>query len=366
MVADTVREVSAGVSLIPLSFPGPLRSVNVYLIESRGERALVDAGWEFAGAGAWDELVEALRALGVPPRAGALQRLVLTHIHPDHVGMAERIKHTYGCRILMHGYERVFLKPRYHSPQGLLEHMAEWLDMNGVPDGELQALRDASLAMTGARFPDPDETLRGGETLPVGSQRWRVLWTPGHAAGHICLYEPAAGLLITGDHVLPGETPNISLHPQTTPNPLADFVDSLRAVRRLPVTLALPGHGDPFSDLAARVDQTLSHHRQRLQAIQAVLGPQPKTTWEVALSLRWTSRQVRFESLDVWNRRLALLETLAHLEYLRAPGWAAHACVDPGYSGDPAGEGGVRKEFSDGVMHYYVEATMESPTDDLS
>lgn len=363
-MAQTVREVAAGVYLIPLSFPGPLGSVNVYLIEGGGERALVDAGWEFAGAGAWDELVEALRDLGVLPQVGALQHLVLTHIHPDHVGMAERIKQTYGCRILMHGYEQVFLEPRYHSPQGLLEHMAKWLDMNGVPGEELRALRDASLAMTGTRFPDPDERLRGGETLAVGSQLWRVLWTPGHATGHICLYEPAAGLLITGDHVLPGETPNISLHPQTTPNPLADFVDSLRAVRRLPVTLALPGHGEPFPDLATRVDQTLSHHRQRLEAIQAVLGPQPKTAWEVASSLRWTSRQVTFESLDVWNRRLALLETMAHLEYLRAPGGVGQSRLGAGSSGDPLVGGGVRKEFSGGVMRYYVEAPTEGTTGD--
>lgn len=311
-----VSEVYPGIFRIPLPMPGPLREVHVYLIKGDRGHLLIDGGWDTPDN--WEMLWHSLIEAGIDLAPGAIGRLLITHVHVDHIGMASRVRSTFGAEILMHAYEQVFLEPRYSEPQSLLATMNQWLKINGVPDDHLARLRDASLAFTGHEMPGPDVTLNGAEVVAVGPYRWQVIWTPGHSPGHVCLYEPDHQLLITGDHILPNQTPNMSLHPQSTPNPLADYLDSLVYLRELPIKLALPGHGDPFSDVRQRVDHTVEHHHRRLEELrQALQDHGPMTAWQAAHHVRWSGGRRKFEEFDMWNQRLALLETLAHLEYLR-------------------------------------------------
>lgn len=326
--------VYPGIFRIAVPMPGPLVSTNCYLIESEAGHLLIDAGW--SSDTAWQTLWRGLEAAGVKVAPGCIDRLLITHVHIDHIGMAGRIKEAFGARVLMHSYEQALLEPRYVEPKLLLGQMTEWLKSNGVPESALAELRDVSLPLTGKLIAKPDQTLNGGETLFAGAYRWQVIWTPGHSSGHICLYEPEHQVLITGDHILPGQTPNISLHPQSTPNPLADYLDSLEQIRHLPVKLILPGHGEPFADLPGWLAHTAEHHQRRLDALRAALQQGRKSAWDAAAALRWTRNRCQIEELDEWNQRLALLETLSHLEYLRL-------------------SDGIRKDFRGGVARYFIK-----------
>jgi len=155
--------------------------------------------------------------------------------------------------------------------------------------------------------------LDGAELVGMGNHTLRVEWTPGHSPGHVCLHEAPTGLLFAGDHVLPELSPNIGLHPQSTPDPLHDYLQGLKRMAALAPKLVLPAHGRPFSDIAGRVDALVSHHARRLDQILEIVGRQEKSGWQVAVEL-WGPRE------NLYEKRLALQEGLAHLQALAVEG----------------------------------------------
>jgi glyoxylase-like metal-dependent hydrolase (beta-lactamase superfamily II) len=154
-----------------------------------------------------------------------------------------------------------------------------------------------------------------------------ALHTPGHSPGHVCFYERTQRLLISGDHVLPRISPNISVHAQQQGNPLAEFLDALRRVRALEVDEVLPAHEWRFRGLQERVDQILEHHHARLDEAEAALRATPGLTcWEATRRLSW-SRD--WEHIKGFMRRAAVGETLAHLVLLESAGRARSEPGDP-------------------------------------
>jgi glyoxylase-like metal-dependent hydrolase (beta-lactamase superfamily II) len=156
---------------------------------------------------------------------------------------------------------------------------------------------------------EPSVQLDGAESLPMGRRRLRVEWTPGHSPGHICLYDREDELLFAGDTLLPDLSPNIGLHPQSTPDPLHEYLDGLRRLAAYEPKLILPSHGRPFTDAPARVKVLEAHHKRRLDQIVEIVGQGKQTGWEVALEL-WGPRE------NFYEKRLALQEALAHLQAL--------------------------------------------------
>jgi glyoxylase-like metal-dependent hydrolase (beta-lactamase superfamily II) len=154
-----------------------------------------------------------------------------------------------------------------------------------------------------------------GEAITLAGEQYRVIWTPGHSDGHICLFRERDGVFIAADHVLPRITPNIGLYSEKDRrNPLGDYLASLKKVERLPASIVLPGHGEPFSDLAGRVREILAHHEEREAQILALLDPRPQHAYGIAEQLfghRWENSEAR---------RMAVAETLSHLEYMRYTG----------------------------------------------
>jgi glyoxylase-like metal-dependent hydrolase (beta-lactamase superfamily II) len=165
----------------------------------------------------------------------------------------------------------------------------------------------------------PDAILHGGETISTGMFTFEVMWTPGHSPGHVCLYEPAQKVLIAGDHILPTITPNISLHPQSVDNPLGRYIDSLNRMKTLDVRLILPGHDKPFTNLVPRIDEILRHHEQRNREILAAVRDEPKTAFQIAMEVTW-GVSARWQDLPNFHKRMAIFETLAHLEWITAGG----------------------------------------------
>ena len=306
------KEVLSGLYQLKVPIPNnPIGYVLPYLIPGDDGYTLVDSGWNTPEAFA--ALEAELKEVGVS--FDKIKRLLVTHVHPDHYGLAGRIKEICGAEIIIHQRERDFIRSRYRQPEQLLERMATWLTENGVPKDEMPELQQSSMpARAYVVAVEPDTVLWGGETLDFGMYRFEVYWTPGHSPGHICFYERAQRVLLTGDHVLPTVTPNVSLHPQQQGNPLGDYLASLERLMPLEVEEVLPAHEYSFKDLQGRLTEIVEHHDTRLDEMLAIVGDVGATAYDVASGIVWTTGT--FDSFSHWTRRAAISETLAHLEYM--------------------------------------------------
>ena len=304
-------EVRSGLFQLKVPIPNnPLGWVLPYLVPGDDGYTLIDSGWNTPDA--FDALEEELRAAGVT--FDRIKRLIVTHVHPDHYGLAGRIKEACGAEVIMHQREQDFIRSRYREPEQLLERMAAWLIENGVPRDEMQDLQQSSMPARSFVVPaEPDSVLWGGETLDFGLFKFEVYWTPGHSPGHLCFYEREKRIILTGDHVLPTITPNVSLHPQQMGNPLGDYLASLRRLEPLEVDDVLPAHEYAFTDLQGRLAEIVHHHELRLDEMLGIIGDGGATAYEVAAGVVWTTGT--FDTFSHWMRRAAISETLAHLEY---------------------------------------------------
>jgi len=328
-------ELLPGVWRLPLPLrDSPLGHVNTYLVRADDGYLLVDCGWDTADT--LEALEGHLRALDIPIED--VRHLVITHIHPDHYGLAGRLRELTRADLTFHRLERLYIEERYGTADELLSEMHEWLRLNGTPAAELDRLNRGSMGMLErVKVAFPDRTLDGGEEITCGRFAFRVLWTPGHSAGHICLYDAQHKVLLSGDHVLPHITPSVGLHVRTTSNPLADYLDSLRLIGRLEAELVLPGHGEPFHGLPERTDALLAHHQRRLDEIVELLSKEPErllTGYVIASRMNWSRRRT-WDDLSGFERRLAVTEALAHIELLDARGL-------------------VQKRFAEGEISYFV------------
>ena len=328
---ETKHPVQIMDGLLQLKVPipnNPLGWVLPYLIEGRDGWTLVDSGWNVPEA--WDALEQQLHDAGVG--FGKLKTLLVTHIHPDHYGLAGRVKERSGAKVIIHQRERDLIRSRYRNPDQLLATMGDWLIMHGVPRDSMQDLKESAMPVRAYVDPvEPDEVVWGGERLPIGRFEFEVWWTPGHSPGHICFLERAQKFILTGDHVLPTITPNISLHPQQQGNPLGDYIASLERLEDLDVKTVLPAHEYTFEDLRGRLRQIEVHHKERLEEMITVIGRSPRTAYYVASKVKWATGS--FDTFSFWMQRAAIGETLSHLDYLVI-------------------EGGLAKFMEDGVQYY--------------
>ncbi|MGB9886388.1 MAG: MBL fold metallo-hydrolase [Moorellales bacterium] len=293
----------------------PLDYVMSYLIKSKNGCTIIDVGWDTPESlSAWERQLDQL-GLGLED----IRQVIITHLHPDHYGLAGKLRQISGAEIVMSAPEAEQLSARYENYQHLLEEVADFLRRNGVPAEEVPALQSASLpALEWVVRARPDKVVEEGDVLEAGPLRLQVLYTPGHTRGHICLYAVQERLLFSGDHVLPTITPNVSLNPQSSANPLGDYLQALSRIEELEVNLVLPAHEFAFSNLAERVREIQEHHRRRLDEILGLLEGEPKTAYAIACRVTWDAGP--WDTLSNWNRRAAVMETLAHLEYLRHEG----------------------------------------------
>jgi glyoxylase-like metal-dependent hydrolase (beta-lactamase superfamily II) len=293
---------------LPLPFPSP-RWVNAYAIEGADGVVLIDCGvdWE-AGHQALDE---GLAAVGVD--RSAVTTLVVSHLHPDHVGMAPRLVEELGCRLVMHR-RAADLVDRYNDTPGLERRMRALAVRHGVPPADREAFGRVGPRPDYMPFVEPpDVVVEDGDEIHVdASRRLAVLHTPGHEPSHICLVDTRTGILFSGDHVLPRITPVI-MYDEDEEDVLGDYLASLRRLVDLHVGLTYPAHGTIVERGTLRAEQILLHHDRRLAGMVEVVERGPTTAWHVM-------GEVYRPHLGPLEQRLALRETISHLEHLRLAG----------------------------------------------
>lgn len=321
---ERVDELAPGVLRVqlPIDMPG-LGHVNAYVLVDERGAAVVDPG--LPGPDAWKALVHRLGLAGLQLRD--IHTVVVTHAHPDHYGNAGKLADAADAEVVTHAAFRLWWKPDACDAH---IHDVDPDDVAGgnpfdrpTPWGTASfnsqfRKRMEDLDETEFRHPRPTRRLRDGDRIVLAGREWQAVHTPGHTLDHLCLHDPEAGLLLSGDHVLPTITPHIS-GMGTGRDPLKLFVDSLDRVAQLPeATTALPAHGHPFTDLRGRVEAIKRHHDERLDKLRAALATGPSSVVDLSHEL--------FRS-DHWGP-MAESETYAHLEHLRLTGELAHSRRD--------------------------------------
>lgn len=294
-----------------------------YMVKAGSDVLLVDCGWNTDQA--YAALEEGMREHGTHP--SEIRQLVITHIHPDHYGMAGRLKRLADCEIVIHEKDAAVIADRYFGPKGLTEEMSTFMSSHGVPPLQSPDMARGSMNMLDRVSPVPPDTeVKGGEVYQVGDFDFELIWTPGHSPGHICLYEPNRKVLLTGDHILPTITPNVSIHMQTSGSPLGDYMRSLRKLIDLDVDYVLPAHEFNITDLKKRIIEIEEHHDIRLDEMWNCVDKGGSTAWEVAARVKWATGMLA--DFEPFMQRSAVGETIAHLEFLFESGRLAKVYRD--------------------------------------
>jgi glyoxylase-like metal-dependent hydrolase (beta-lactamase superfamily II) len=297
----------------PIGLHG-IESVNVYVLADSDRVTLVDCGvWRADGD---DDGLSALER-GLEDAGYALRdvsRIVVTHAHIDHYGLAGRLLELTGAELWMHAMTDLDTE-KYRHPDTAMARRRDTYADHGLPEPEVSELAQSLEVWLPYLHSvvEASKRLRGGERIPIGGREWEVIHTPGHSYGHICLHSAEAGVVFSGDHLLPGVTPPVTFERGFDADPLRSYLGSLQSIAERDPALVLPGHGRPFGDCVRRIEAITRSKMRRLDAIEAAIRERPRTVAEIADKL-FNRAVLRFE------RNFALAETLAHIAYLRWSG----------------------------------------------
>ncbi|MHB8470677.1 MAG: MBL fold metallo-hydrolase [Gaiellaceae bacterium] len=296
----TPTELEPGILRTTLPLPtGPMH-VHTYFLRGGDGYLLVDTGLGLMET-PWDAILALLDA--------PVTRIFITHMHPDHVGGAEAAAAATGAPVFQGRVDYAQCELVWGT-EDWPERIAEWFLQHGVSPETAEELIDSGHVFADfVRFAwnptlvDPGDEVDG----------WRVLALPGHADGHLCLHRD--DVLIAGDVILTPITPAVGLYPESRPDPLGDYLDSLARIAELAPRVAYSGHGAAVLDAPARAVVIAEHHARRLDRTRAALGDAPRTGFDV-------SHDLFGADLPPITRRFAVAETLSHLERLVVAGRA--------------------------------------------
>jgi glyoxylase-like metal-dependent hydrolase (beta-lactamase superfamily II) len=308
---DSPSPQNLGNGIYQIPAPLPFKSppfVNCYVIESGDGLLMLDCGTD------WDTGRDAIRAgfVSLGLEEAAVHTLVVSHLHLDHVGMAGRMIDEVGCEFVMH--ERAEkLVDSYNDTPGYVARLGELAQSHGVPGSVMEKIAAYPRPDYMPQIPKPTRMVVDGEDLDLGKGRsLSVIHTPGHEPAHICLRDSKTGITFSGDHVLPRISPVI-MYDGVLDDPLGDYLNSLQKLINMGIGLTYPAHGSIVDQGDERARQILLHHDRRLLDMAELVRSEDTTAWEVMVkSFR--------PNLEPLQARLAFLETISHLEHLRATG----------------------------------------------
>lgn len=308
-------EVAPGVRWLRMPLHGSLGFINVWALEDGEGWTIVDTGM------ATRETSQAWRTAFKDSLEGRpITRVIVTHLHPDHIGLAGWMTRKFGARLWMTRLEyfqcRMLVADtgREAPEDGLRFYKAAGWDEDAL---ETYRTRFGGFGKAIYQLPDSFRRIDDGEAIEIGGRAWKVVTGNGHSPDHACLWQPELKLLISGDQVLPRISSNVSVHPtEPEADPLSDWIASCAKLRReIPdEVLVLPAHNAPFHGLHARLDHLIAGHERSLKRLQRTLA-QPRRAIDVFGSL--FARPIGPELVG-----MATGESLAHLNCLIERGQA--------------------------------------------
>lgn len=297
-------QVAEGIYQLSVEFPFGMRQMNSYIFKGEKGLTIVDTGsYSEQSIEIWK------RAL---PAETKVEKIVLTHSHTDHIGLARWLREQFQAPVLISrlGFEEM---QKYHRKlqnyTGSDTALYPFFARHGGPFVQEKAM----LEQVDADYFEPDELLENGQEVELGDYVFQSLWTPGHSPDHFCFYNGSSRILLAGDHVLNEISPLIPIWSEEEGNPLRDYLESLEKVADLPVDVALPGHGSLIYDLQTRIAELRAGHEQRMQQILEGISRHGSTAGEVSQAV------YRFDNMSF--RHLAeFLMTLTRMLYLESEG----------------------------------------------
>jgi len=305
------RQVATGVHWLRMPIDSPLDHINLYLLEAPHGWWIIDTGVHSPQVREhWRRLIGSWRK----PLLG----IIVTHMHPDHVGQAGWLTREYQVPLYMTRgeYLQAWALGAALSSDDLAATTHQYYRRAGMADRQIEAIhqRARKIGDWWAPLPCAYRRLQEGDRLRIGTRSWQIRIGQGHSLEHACLYCEQDKMLISGDQVLPKITPNVSLGPmEPEANPLALWLDSLRELLKLPAdTLVLPAHNMPFRGLHERLNYLLQHH-------EACMGDLLEACRTPRTAMELVPRMFR-RKLDLPQLSMALGECLAHLQLLLSRG----------------------------------------------
>lgn len=296
-----------------------LKHINTYLIESNGEKFLVDTGTPT------EETIKSLKAGlgGMGLDFNDIDGVIVTHMHIDHIGNAGLIEKEAGVEVYMGSKEFEFVRFFVLSQEESMKVISNLFEESGVPSNLVKVMLKKHPALSRRKhyeFIENIKLLEDGDVIKVGSTKLRAIETPGHSPHHMCFLVEKAKLLFSGDHILFDITPNISFPISENGDPLGDYIRSLDKVKDLDVDIVKPGHRDQLTSLRNRVMELKLHHYNRLLEVARILSDKPLTAYETASKMTW---DVKFpwEEFPPHQVFFAVSEAIAHIKYLEARGY---------------------------------------------
>jgi glyoxylase-like metal-dependent hydrolase (beta-lactamase superfamily II) len=310
----TLTDVAPGIRWLRLPLPYRLDHVNVYLIENAGGWTALDTG---LGTDACKQAWEA--ALSGPLRGQGLKSLIVSHFHPDHVGLAGWLCQRYGLELTMPRPEYLHSLVLQCAPADYGEEVFRpFYQRHGLSAEatEIVLSRGHEYLKRTTGVPASYHRIKHDDTLAVGPRAFKVLTGGGHALEQAMLYRPEERLFLAADQVIARISPNVSVHPMEPDlDALGIYLASLRAIKAsvAPDVLVLPGHGLPFHGLHVRVEQLIEHHALRCGEIAVACKDTPKSVAEIVPHL--FTRE-----LDAHQTGFAFGEVLAHVNHMLGRG----------------------------------------------
>jgi glyoxylase-like metal-dependent hydrolase (beta-lactamase superfamily II) len=297
---------------VPLPFS--LKWVNSYLLPGRDGYTLIDPGLHTPEAAVgWQTT---LPRLGIA--MGDIARIVLTHQHPDHYGLAGWFQERTGAPVWMSRVAHDYALRLWGPERSFSAELPSFYAKHGMPQELVQEIGPHLESFVPKVSPQPVVSyLPEAGLIEMGGMEWETIATSGHAEGHLCFYQRDRKFMLCGDQVLPDITPNVSFVPGEDGDPLRSFLDSLDLLAEYDVGLAFPGHRNPFTDFSGRISEIIGHHERRLAQIGGWLGEEKLTAYELCIRL-FGNRL----GGNIHNLRFAMSETLAHLVLLVREGKA--------------------------------------------
>jgi glyoxylase-like metal-dependent hydrolase (beta-lactamase superfamily II) len=263
-----VKAVAEGVYWVRMPLPFALKWINLWLLRDDDGWVVVDTGvateesrlhWRAI----FDQVLE-----GLP-----VKKVLITHMHPDHVGLAGWITRKFGASLWMSRLEYLTCRTlvadtgREAPEAGVAFYRAAGWDEDAL---DTYRIRFGGFGKAVSRLPDAYERLGDGQHIVIGGRVWHVVTGCGHSPEHVCLYQPDLKLLISGDQVLPRISSNVSVFP-TEPNgdPMTDWIQSCHKLKETidPDVLVLPAHNEPFFGLHKRLDDLIDNHETALRRL---------------------------------------------------------------------------------------------------